>query len=72
MVPPGAAGRKQQPPQASSSALLPGWNPRDPLTITVSYRGGSEAFYELRSRGRTWRLPGSLCLHDVMRRIYHR
>jgi len=43
---------------------------REPVTITVHYRGGSEAWWELKARGRTWRRPGSLCLHDVLADIY--
>jgi hypothetical protein len=46
------------------------WEPRDPLTITVVYRGGGECWYQVVSRGRTLRFPGAMALHDVMRAIY--
>ena len=41
-------------------------NPRDPLTVTIAYRGGAECWWEIRSRGVTLRRPGSLALHDVL------
>lgn len=69
MVSPPAEGRKRQPPKASSQSPLSARNPREPLTITVHYRGGPEAFYEIRARGRVWRRAGHLCLHDVFDQI---
>lgn len=65
--PPKAAGQQ---PGAARPHALSGWNPRDPLTITVKYRGGGECWYEVVSRGRTLRFPGAEALHDVMKRIY--
>ena len=69
MVSPPPTGRKQQPPKASASPALPARNPREPLTITVVYRGGSEAWYEIKARGRTYRRPGYLAIHDVFKDI---
>jgi hypothetical protein len=43
---------------------------RRPITLTVSYRGGPECWWEIDARGRTWRFPGSLALHDVLVVIY--
>lgn len=40
-----------------------------PLTITVRYRGGNEAWYYVESRGSSGAFPGYRCLHDVMREI---
>lgn len=63
-------------PEAPSSAVakrpppLGTWDPRTPLTVTITYRGGPEAWYELKARGRRWRRPGSLSLHDVMMELY--
>lgn len=37
--------------------------------MTVRYRGGAEAYYEIKARGRTFRVPGVLCIHDVMKDI---
>lgn len=48
---------------------LPPRNPRDPLTIKVKYRGGSEAYYEIHARGRVFRRPGTVALHDIMQEI---
>lgn len=39
---------------------------RRPLQVTVRYRGGPEAWWELSSRGRSWRFPGHVALHDVL------
>lgn len=44
-------------------------NPREPLTIKVSYRGGGECWYEIHARGSMGRFPGITALHDVMRVI---
>lgn len=41
-------------------------NDRIPLTVVVKYRGGAEAYWELRARGRVYRLPGHMYLHDAM------
>lgn len=42
---------------------------RRPLTLSISYRGGPEAWYEIHARGSSGRFPGYLALHDVMRQI---
>lgn len=39
---------------------------RAPLQVQVSYRGGAEAWWELRARGRVWRFPGHHSIHDVL------
>jgi len=65
--------RRQAPGKTARSALsgrLPHWNRREPLTITVKYRGGAESWVELRARGRTWRAPGHLALFDVLSEIW--
>lgn len=46
------------------------WDSRHPLTILIRYRGGPECWYEIKARGRTHRVTGSTCLHDVMTTIY--
>jgi hypothetical protein len=68
----------RRPPEASVNAAKPAtkwwalsrWNGRQPLTIRITYRGGPEAWYEIHSRGRVGRFPGSTCLHDVMDEVY--
>lgn len=57
--------RKATPPQPSRR------NPREPLTVTIRYRGGPEAWWEVKGRGKTYRFPGYLALHDVMRTIHN-
>lgn len=39
---------------------------RKPLCVEVSYRGGPEAVWVLRSRGHEWRVSGAQALHDVL------
>lgn len=46
-------------------------NPRDKLTITVTYRGGNQCWYLVEARGSSGVFPGVLALHDVMREIYN-
>jgi hypothetical protein len=41
----------------------------EPLWIEVRYRGGPEASWLIRARGRTYRYPGHLCLHDVLAEV---
>lgn len=51
-------------------SALSRWNRRERLTITVHSRGGPEAWWELRARGRVWRRPGHHCLEDVLGDIF--
>lgn len=60
---------KQNARQGDRWHLLPWRNPRDPLTLTIRYRGGAEAWYEIRARGSVGRIEGHICLHDVMMAI---
>lgn len=62
--PPGPrdASGEARPPLSRRSA-------RDPLTLTVRYRGGAEAWWEVKARGRSWRFPGYLAFHDVMAEV---
>lgn len=64
------SGQQQQPPKASSSGVLPSRALREPTTLTVRYRGGPEAWWEVKARGKTYRLPGHLCLHDALSKVY--
>lgn len=56
-------------PEGRPPALSP-WPRREPLTLRIHYRGGGEAWFEIKARGRTWRKPGSLALYDVMRDVW--
>lgn len=61
-------------PQASvDSALkghrwkkLPARNPRDPLSLTVKWRGGAEAWVEIHARGDFVRVPGWVPIADIV------
>lgn len=64
----------RRPPEAHSGSQtksgywrrFPRRNPREPLKITVSYRGGPEAWYEVHARGSVGRYPGYMAIHDIM------
>lgn len=66
-----------RPPEASTNSRPKGdfshrlttRDPREPLTITVTYRGGAECWYEIRARGTTIRRPGHVAIHDLFRWI---
>lgn len=42
---------------------------RGPLTVTIRYRGGNEAWWYVEARGSAGAFPGYRSLHDVMREI---
>lgn len=44
-------------------------DPREPLTLTIKYRGGEECWYEVHARGEVGRFPGHVALHDVLREV---
>jgi hypothetical protein len=46
------------------------WDRRTPLTLTVSYRGGPECWIEIKGRGTSLRVPGSLCLFDALSQMW--
>lgn len=62
-------GHSDSRPKAGRWFRFPPRNPRVPLTVSVSYRGGPEAWYEVHARGSVGRFPGYVCLHDVMAEI---
>lgn len=36
----------------------------------MTYRGGSEMWWQLEARGRVWRRDGAIALHDVLQDIF--
>ena len=58
-----------QRPEGAPSKLSR-WNRRDPLTITVVYRGGAEAWIQIKARGRTIRVPGHLAVIDALEKVW--
>lgn len=66
----GAPQPGRAPGEAGHHAPLARRNRREPLTLSVSFRGGPECWWEIKARGRTWRRPGSLALHDVLSQLY--
>lgn len=64
-------------PQATATAraerarrhALPRRNPREPLTAIIEYRGGAECWWQVTSRGVTWRVPGHTAVHDLFAAI---
>jgi hypothetical protein len=57
-------------PKAARWFHLPMRDRRKPLTLTISYRGGPECWYEIHARGSIGRFPGYTALEDVMGVIY--
>ncbi len=49
-----------------STRRLPARNPRKPITIEVTYRGGPSDSWIVRYRGQVWRFDGFVCLTDLM------
>lgn len=47
------------------------WNPRQPITLTVRWRGGSEAYVSVEARGVKWIVPGHLSVLEMMLEIWH-
>lgn len=41
-------------------------NPRQPLSVTIKYRGGSECWVEIVARGGVLRVPGHAAVYDVL------
>jgi hypothetical protein len=65
-----AGGQQSSQPKAARWWHLPLRDRRKPLTLTISYRGGPECWYEIHARGSIGRFPGHAYLHDVMAAIY--
>lgn len=42
---------------------------KQPLTLTVTYRGGAESWWLIQARGRSAAVPGHRALDDVMAEI---
>jgi len=61
---PGSAARAKRAPLRLSPRS---W--REPLTCVIRYRGGREAWVEIRARGTTLRVPGHLAVVDVVARL---
>lgn len=40
-----------------------------PIWIEVQFRGGAEANWVIKARGRTFRFPGHMCLHDCLAEV---
>jgi hypothetical protein len=65
--PPEATGTVS--PQAKRWWGLPARRPREKLILTVHYRGGPEAWYQVEARGRTGNFHGCTAIHDIMAEI---
>jgi len=62
--PPKAPGNRAEAPQRGVQLLQR--EAREPCTWLVSWRGGAEAWIEVRARGRTWRFPGHVCIAEAV------
>jgi hypothetical protein len=65
--PPEARG--PQSPAGRRWRLLPRRNRRDPLPITIKYRGGAEDWVEIHARGSIGRYPGWVAIGDIVNEI---
>lgn len=65
-----AAGRTTPSVGTQRSHLTPR-EARSPHTVQIKYRGGAEAWWELKWGNNTVRVSGVLCLHDVMRELFN-
>lgn len=64
--------RRPKGPPHRSAKLLSALEPRDPLTITVRYLGGSEAWLEIKARGEVFKCPGHRAALDLMTQLWNR
>ena len=64
-----AAGHGHSAGGAGSTRALPPWPRRRNLTVVIRHRGGAESWWEIKARGRVWRLPGHLCLEDAFAQV---
>lgn len=69
MVRRSAGGQKAPHPKGGRFFGRPPRNPREPLTISVKYRGGPECWYEIHARGCVARFPGYVSIHEIMDEI---
>lgn len=61
-----AGGQKHSQPKAGRWWSRPPRNPREPLTVSVKFRGGPECWYEIHARGGVGRFIGTTSIHDIM------
>lgn len=69
--------RVSQPPEATGRGTpagrrlrsLPRRDPREGINVTLKYRGGAQAWVEVRARGCVWHTPGDVSLYDVLRAV---
>lgn len=66
-----AGGQQARRPKGVHFKRLRSWNPREPLSIKVSYRGGAECWVEIHARGAEGRFPGHLPIYEVLRAVWN-
>jgi hypothetical protein len=69
MVKPAAAGQSNSAAERRRRFALPRRDPKAPLSVTLQYRGGPEAWVEIRTRGAVWRYPGYVDIASVVLEI---
>lgn len=55
--------QKERPRRGPSLSV---WPRRTRLHMTVVARGGAESWWQVDTRGRSWRVPGWVAIEDVM------
>jgi hypothetical protein len=61
-----AGGQVASVPKGHRWYRLPRRNPRDPLTVTVKFRGGPEGWVEIHARGDFARVPGYTTIAELV------
>lgn len=67
-----SGGAPEGPSRKGPPKRFAGLSRRDPksaLTLTITYKGGAEAWWLVQARGRSAVFPGHRALHDVMQEI---
>lgn len=59
-------------PKARAKRLDSVWDPHTPVSLTVRYLGGGEAWVEVGARGRTIKVPGHRAVLDVLSEVWGR
>lgn len=62
-------GQQGSTPKASRWGRRSALGRRETITLTVTFRGGEECWYEIKARGEMGRFVGVTCLHDVVQEI---
>lgn len=46
------------------------WPRRKPLTVRITYLGGTEGWWRIEARGREWIRPSHLPIHELLGEVF--